>query len=97
MREAPIHHPPLLLYLGELINLLQSFLYLEAPPVACDPVHHSHHGLLDHFPADEALQNLGNLQTARCIPRSELLHLKHTSHKKMCSRRVFGSTSNYKL
>lgn len=69
-------HPPLL-YLGELINLLQPFLYLEPSPVARDPVHHSHHGLFDHLPADEALQDLGNLQTTLRISRTELLHLKH--------------------
>lgn len=73
-REPP-HPPPL--YLGELINLLQSFLYLQASPVARDTIHHSHHRLLDQLPADEAFKDLGNLQTVFCIFSSELLHLKH--------------------
>lgn len=73
-REPP-HPPPL--YLWELINLFQSFLYLQASPVACDPIHHSHHRLLDHLSADEAFKDLGNLQTVFCIFSSELLHLKH--------------------
>lgn len=49
------------LYLGELVNLLQSLLDLQASPVASDPIHHSHHRLLDDLPTDEALQDLGNL------------------------------------
>lgn len=42
-------------YLRELIDLLQSFLYLKASSVARDPVHHSHNGLFDHLPVDKAL------------------------------------------
>lgn len=74
--ESP--HPPALLYLRELINLLQSFLYLEPSPVACDPVHYSHHGLFHHLPVDEALQNLSDLDAIHRIACSQLLHLKHT-------------------
>lgn len=81
MRELlPLSPPPSplsLLYLWELINLLQALFDLEPSPVARDPVHHGHHGLLDHFPVDEALQDLGDLQAVLSIAGSELLNLKH--------------------
>lgn len=67
--------PPQLPHLGELINLLQPLLDLQASPVARDSVHHGHDGLFDHLPADEALQDLGDLQAATRIPHTELLHL----------------------
>lgn len=76
VRESPQPPPPQ--YLGELINLLQSLLYLEAPSIASDPVHHSHHRLFDHLPADEALQDLCDLEPSLRIPRSKLLHLEPT-------------------
>lgn len=67
---------PLLPYLGKVFNLFQPFFDLEASPVARDPVHHGHHRLFDHLPADEALQHLGDLQTISGIPSSQLLHLR---------------------
>lgn len=70
------------LYLREIIDLLQSFLYLKAPSVACDPIHYSHHGLFDHLPADEALQDLSYLQAALRITHSQLFHLKYGSYEK---------------
>lgn len=67
------------LYLWELIDLLQSFLYLKASSIACDPIHYSHNGLFDHLPADETLQDLSYLQAALCITRPQLFHLKYIS------------------
>lgn len=69
------------LYLRKLIDLLQSFLYLKASSITCDPIHYSHNGLFDHLPADEALQDLSNLQTACCITHPQLFHLEYRSGK----------------
>lgn len=78
-----VHQPSApLLYLRELIDLLQSFLYLKAPSVARDPVHHSHDGLFDHLPADKALQHLSDLQAALRITHPQLFHLKCTGEKR---------------
>lgn len=78
VRDPPTHqHLSLIQYLRELINLFQSFLYLEASSITRHPIHHSHHRLFDHLPADEALQRLSDLQAIFCIPCTELLHLKH--------------------
>ena len=47
-------------HLGEVAELPQAPLDLQAAPVAGDPVHHGHHRLLDHLAADEALEHLGD-------------------------------------
>lgn len=70
-------------YLREIIDLLQSFLYLKAPAVARDPIHYSHDGLFDHLPADEALQDLSYLQAALRITHPQLFHLKYGSYEKL--------------
>lgn len=62
-------------YLGELVDLLETLLYLQPPAVARDAVHHRHHRLLHHLAADEALQHLGNLQPLCSILLPKLLHL----------------------
>lgn len=84
-----------LLYLGELIDLLQSFLYLKASSIACDPIHDSHNGLFDHLPADEALQDLSYLQATLGITRPQLFHLKYRSTISYESRKTKKMTTTH--
>lgn len=57
------------------MDLPEALLDLQAAPVAGDPVHHSHHRLLDHLAADETLQHLGHLHTLFGVLSAEHLHL----------------------
>lgn len=62
-------------HLGEVVDLPESLLDLQAAPVAGDPVHYGHHRLLDHLAADETLQHLGYLHTLFGVLPAEHLHL----------------------
>lgn len=75
-------------YLRELIDLLQSFLYLKASSIAGDSIHYSHNSLFDHLPADEALQNLSYLQAALRITRPQLFYLNTEAQKSYGSRKT---------
>lgn len=87
--EAPTLPP----YLREVFYLLQPLLDLEAAPVARHAVHHGHHRLLDHLPADEALQHLGDLQAVFGVSSSQLLHLRGQEGK-VRSAKVSAQTSS---
>lgn len=63
-------------YLREL-NLLQTFLHLQPPTIACDTVHHRHHRLLHHFATNEPFQHLSNSQPFLGILLPKLLHLRN--------------------
>lgn len=62
-------------HLGEVAELPQPLLDLQAAPVAGDPVDHGHHRLLHHLAADEALQHLGHPHALLSVLPAEHLHL----------------------
>lgn len=62
-------------HLREVAEFAQTLLYLQAPTIARNPIHHGHHGLLHHLTGDEALQHLGHLQALLGVLLAELLHL----------------------
>ena len=77
-RAKPLHQNYLLpdAHLGEVLELPEAPLDLQAAAIAGDTIHHGHHCLLDHLAANEALQHLGHPHALLGILLAEYLHLQ---------------------